>query len=58
MCEQKAYMDADWTGSITNKRSTIGYWTFLVSWNSKKQTITAKSSVEAECGAVGHGCCE
>lgn len=23
-----------------------------------KQTITAKSSVEAECGAVGHGCCE
>ena len=36
----EAYTDADWVGSITDKRSTSGYCTFvwgnLVTWQSKK----------------------
>ncbi|KAL6348496.1 hypothetical protein AAG906_009956 [Vitis piasezkii] len=38
--------DADWTGSITDRKSTSSYCTFvggnLVSWRSKKQNIVAK----------------
>ncbi|RVW74358.1 hypothetical protein CK203_056820 [Vitis vinifera] len=38
--------DADWTGSITDRKSTSSYCTFvggnLVTWRSKKQNIVAK----------------
>ncbi|CAL8991768.1 unnamed protein product [Prunus brigantina] len=34
------YTNADWTGLVTNRRSTFGYFTFisgnLVTWRSKK----------------------
>lgn len=30
----------------------------LVSWKSKKQTVTVISSVEGEYRVVAHGCCE
>eukprot|EP00257_Ricinus_communis_P023997 XP_015584130.1 uncharacterized protein LOC107262526 [Ricinus communis] len=46
--------DADWAGSPTDRRSTntTGYCTFfcgnLVTWKSKKQTVVARSSAEAE----------
>ena len=52
----KVYIDADWVGSITNKRSTAGYYTFvwgnLVTWRSKKQGVVARSSAEAEFRAM------
>ncbi|GAV77818.1 LOW QUALITY PROTEIN: hypothetical protein CFOL_v3_21288 [Cephalotus follicularis] len=48
----EAFTDADWVGSGDDKRSTSGYCTFLggnlVTWRSKKQTIVARSSAEAE----------
>ena len=48
----EVYSDDDWVGSIVDKRSTIGYCTFmggnLVTWRNKKQPIVAKFSVEVE----------
>ena len=39
----EAYTDADYAGSIVDRRSTIGYCTFLggnlVTWKSKKQNV-------------------
>ena len=36
----EAYIDADWVGSVIDKKSTTGYCTFiggnLVTWRSKK----------------------
>ena len=46
------FTDADWAGSIIDKRSSSGYFTFvggnMVTWKSKKQKVVARSSVEAE----------
>ncbi|RVW17867.1 Retrovirus-related Pol polyprotein from transposon RE1 [Vitis vinifera] len=60
--EQKtieAYTDADWAGSVTDRRSTSGYCTYiwgnLVTWRSKKQRLVARSSAEAEYRAMAHG---
>ena len=48
----EAYADADWAGSIINRRSTSWYCTFLggnlVTWRSKKQSVVARSSAKAE----------
>ncbi|CAL9029200.1 unnamed protein product [Prunus brigantina] len=48
------YTDVDWAGSITDRRSTSGYFTFvggnLVTWRSKKQNVVSRSSAEAEQG--------
>ena len=50
------YTDADWAGSTDDRRSTTGYCTYvwgnLVTWRSKKQSVVAKSNVEAEFRAV------
>ena len=47
-----AFFDADWAGDPTNRRSTIGYYfllgSSLISWQRKKQTHVARSSIEAE----------
>ena len=55
-------MDADWAGSIVNRRSTSGYCSFvggnLVTWQSEKQNVVARSSAEAEFRVVAHGICE
>ncbi|KAK9217910.1 hypothetical protein WN943_006540 [Citrus x changshan-huyou] len=58
----EVYTDADWAGSVTDRRSTSGYCTFvggnLVTWRSKKQNVVARSSAEAEYRAVALGICE
>ena len=58
----EAYTDADYAGSVTDRRSTSGYCTFLcgnlVTWRSKKQNIVARSSAEAEFRSMAHGICE
>ena len=56
------YTDADWVGSADDRRSTIGYCTYvwgnLVTWRSKKQNVVVRSSVEAEFRVVAQGMCE
>ncbi|PON66810.1 Ribonuclease H-like domain containing protein, partial [Trema orientale] len=58
----EAYTDADWAGSIDDRKSTSGYctmlWGNLVTWRSKKQNVVARSSAEAEFRALAQGICE
>ena len=48
----RAFFDADWAGDPTNRRSTTSYCfllgSSLIFWRSKKQTLVAHSSIEAE----------
>lgn len=48
----QGYTNANWVGSIDDRQSTSGYFTFvggnLVTWTSKKQEVVYRSSVEAE----------
>ena len=52
MAKVIAFSNFDWAGSLSNRKSTTGYYTNtmvrgnLVSWKSKKQVVTAKSSAE------------
>jgi len=48
----RAYYDADWAGDPSDRRSAADFCIFLgdslISWRSKKQTLAARSSTEAE----------
>ncbi|CAL8152650.1 unnamed protein product [Prunus armeniaca] len=56
------YSDVDWAGSVTDRKSTSGYFTFLggnlVMWRSKKQNVVALYSVEPEFRGMTKGICE
>ncbi|RVX20036.1 Retrovirus-related Pol polyprotein from transposon RE2 [Vitis vinifera] len=60
--EIEIFSDADWAGSVTDRRSTSGYcsfvWGNLVTWRSKKQSVVARSSAETEFRAMTQGICE
>ncbi|XP_026452407.1 uncharacterized protein LOC113352862 [Papaver somniferum] len=47
-----AYSDADWEGSLDDRRSTSGYCIYfgdnLISWSAKEQKTVLKSSTESE----------
>eukprot|EP00253_Pinus_taeda_P004725 PITA_04725 len=52
------FVDADWVGNLDQRRSTSGYVFKLlggaVSWMSKKQSVVALSTTEAEYMAATH----
>jgi hypothetical protein len=48
----ECYIDADWPGSLDDRCSTSG------TWRSKKQSVVACSTAEAEFRAMAHGTCE
>ena len=58
----RAYADADWAGDISDRKSTSGFCVFLgdslVSWKSKKQSVVARSTAEAEYRAMAHATSE
>ena len=54
------YLDADWVGSVDDRKSTLGGCFYLrnnlVSWMSKKQNFVSLSTAEVEYIAAG-SCC-
>jgi len=56
------FTDADWAGSIDNRKSIGGYLVYLgsapISWKSGKQCTVARSSTEAEYKALADGIAE
>ena len=58
----EGFIDVDWAGDVTDRRSTSGYFTFvggnLVTWRSKKQKMVSQSSAEAEYKGMARDVCD
>ena len=58
----RGYTDADWAGSVVDRKSTSGCCFNLgsasISWMSRKQKSVALSTAEAEYIAASMACCE
>ena len=55
----ETYTNADWAGSVMDRRSISGYYSFvggnLMTWRGKNQSIVARSSVEVEFRVAAFG---